>query len=269
MDWNYWTVTQTRLRDTPGGNLLCEMPPCSRIYATGQTFDMVYSGQPTTWAEVIYQTSQRTYKGWCYQPFIEPLDLHDSPPVVNIPHQTDNPQDAAQYMVWLNNVQFNMCGELCVCYIRGVALDDLLSAWAPHSPSVFNRIFYGGKSKGTGVPDLKDMLAIYDVQGSTLLPDSLRDPILGRPLVTPARMEKLLVTHQLIVGVKIETTLGRLKPSGTDHWVVLENVYPHGVNSGVVHLYNPFTNLMEGYSWNEFTASMAAPLGLCVARKFA
>jgi hypothetical protein len=254
------------LRDTPGGNLLCEMPFGSRIQATGITFDMVYSGQITTWAEVIYQTSQRTYKGWVYAPFIEPLDMHDHRPIVSIPHQTENPQDAAQYMVWLGNVQYNLCGELCVCYIARSDLGAMLTDWQAKAPSIWNNVFYGGRARTTGLPDLASMLAVYERSDPIRLDAGLRDPILGRALVTPARMEKMLVTHQAIVGVKIETTFGRLKPSGVGHWVVVESVYPHGVNSGVVHLYNPFTNLTEGYSWSEFVQSMSAPLGLWVAR---
>lgn len=63
MDWNCWVVTQARLRDVPGGALLCEMPYGSLVHATGETYNVVYSGQPTVWAEVLYQTSQRIYKG--------------------------------------------------------------------------------------------------------------------------------------------------------------------------------------------------------------
>ncbi|MBI5933269.1 MAG: hypothetical protein HY867_06140 [Chloroflexi bacterium] len=267
MDWNHWTVTQTRLRDEPGGALLCEMPFGSRIYATGQTTQIIYSGQTTSWAQVIYQTSIRTYTGWCYAPFIEPLDLHDERPIVPIPHQTENPQDAAQYMIWLNQIQYNLCGELCVCYIAEAPLDHMLTEWQAKAPTVWNSVFYGGRARTTGLPDLTSMLTIYGYPAPVRLDAGLLDPILGRPLVTPARMERMLVTHQAIVGVKIETTFGRLKPSGVGHWVVLENVYPHGVNGGVVQIYNPFTNHMEGYSWAEFTASMGAPLGLWVARK--
>ena len=268
MNWNHWVVSHANLRDTPGGRKLCEMPFGSLVYATGQTSDIVYSAMITTWANIIYQTGAAEFNGWVYAPLIEPYDLHDHQPVVSIPHQTVNPQDAAQYMHWIGNVQFNLCGELCVCYLMGVSLDDLLLAWEPHSPSVFKRIFYGGKSHGTGIADLDDMLTIFDMPTPSLrLADGLADPVLGRALVTPARMEFLLQRYQAIVGVRIETHLGRLKPGGAYHWVVVNSVYPHGINSGAVEVYNPFTNLMEGYSWAEFTASMGSPQGLWVARR--
>lgn len=268
MDWNYWTVTQARLRDMPGGNLLCEMPFGSLVHATGQTYDMVYSGQITTWAEVLYQTSQRTYKGWVYAPFIEAYDLHGYQPVVSIPNQTDNPQDAAQYMIWLGNTQYNLCGELCVCYVAKSDLGSMLADWKAKAPSMWNSVFYGGKARTTGLPDLESMLSIYGYPAPSVRLDAgLRDPILGRALVTPQRMENMLQLHQAIVGVRIETHLGRLKPGGVRHWVVLNSVYQHGVDGGMVEIYNPFTNLMEGYSWAEFTNSMGAPLGLWVARR--
>lgn len=244
------------------------MPFGALVNATGNRQAIVYSGMLTEWVEVIYQTDLREYRGWSYGAFFEDYDPADHPQVVNIPHQTDSPQDAAQYMVWLNQVQYNLCGELCVCYIAHADLGAMLTDWKVKMQSVFNRIFYGGRSRTTGLPDLENMLSLFGYPAPSVRLDAgLRDPILERALVTPARMESMLQLHQAIVGVKIESYLGRLKPSGIGHWVVLENVYPHGINGGHVEIYNPFTNQMEGYSWAEFTASMGAPLGLWVARR--
>lgn len=267
MDWSHWTVVQARLRSVPGGALLCEMPFGSLVRATGERRDIVYGGRITTWAEVEYLTSQRLYRGWVYEPFIEAYDLHDNKPIVSIPNQTANPQDAAQYMVWLGQTQYNLCGELCVCYIAHADLGEMLEAWKAKAPLVWNSVFYGGRSRTTGLPDLISMLSVYDFPAPVRLDTALRDPILERTLATPGRMSEMLVDHQAIVGVRIETTFGRLARTGVGHWVALDNVYPHGINGGMVSLYNPFTNLMEGYTWAEFTASMGAPLGLWVERK--
>ena len=268
MDWNRWIVTYAKLRNMPGGILLCEMPFGSLVHATGEIREIVYSGKSTTWAEVIYQTGSNEYHGWVYDEFIEYYDLHNYQPMVAIPNQTENPQDAAQYMIWLDKVQYNLCGELCVCYIARSDLGTMLTDWKAKAPSMWNSVFYNGKARTTGLPDLESMLSVFGFPAPSIRLDvCLRDPLLERALVTPARMERLLEMHQAIVGVKIETTLGRLKPNGIGHWVVLNTVYPHGVNGGMVEIYNPFTNLMEGYSWAEFTASMGAPLGLWVARR--
>ena len=52
---------------------------------------------------------------------------------------------------------------------------------------------------------------------------------------------------------------------GVLHWVVLETVMPEGMG-GLVHLYNPFTNGMEMYSWGELVASMGQPYGVVAER---
>lgn len=262
-----WIVAQAALRVVPGGTKLCDMPFGVVVDPTGNLQEITYSGLQTVWAEVVYTSSVRTYRGWTYSAFLEDYDPEDHPPIVHIPHQTENPQDAAQYMVWLNRVQYNLCGELCVCHLAHCDLGTMLEEWEAKAPSIYNNVFYGGRARTTGLPDLRSMLSIFGYSELPTLADGLRDPVLERALVTPQRMEKMLQEHQAIVGVRIETYLGRLKPSGVGHWVVLNNVYPHGINGGAVEIYNPFSNQMEGYSWAEFTASMGAPLGLWVKRR--
>jgi hypothetical protein len=266
---NRWiTTSYAPLRDVPGGRKLCDMPFGSKVSVSGEQREIEYSGENTLWSEVIYRTGTKTFTGWTYDPFLEIYDPADHPQVLDIPHQTDSPQDAAQYMVWFNQVQYNLCGELCVCYLAHADILDLIAEWGVKAPSTFNRIFYGGRSRGTGIPDLESMLSVFSYPAPSVRLDAgLRDPILGRALVTPARFERMLQLHQAIVSVKIDGTFGRLKPSGIWHWVVLNNVYPHGVNNAAIEIYNPFSNEMEGYSWAEFTASMGAPLGLWVERK--
>jgi hypothetical protein len=265
---NRWITAYAPLRETPGGRKLCDMPFGSLVTFTGETRPLVYAGLPTEWTEMIYQTGVKTFRGWTYGAFLEAYDPADHPQIIPIPHQTDTPQDAAQYMVWFNQVQWNLCGELCVCYVSHIDLIDLIAEWGVKAPSVFNRIFYGGRSQVTGIPDLNGMLSLYGYpMPSVTLADGLRDPILERPLITPARFESMLQLHQAIVSVKIETAFGRLKPSGIGHWIVVNNVYPRGINDAAVEIYNPFSNEMESYSWAEFNASMGAPLGLWVARR--
>lgn len=265
---NHWITAYAPLRKTPGGVKLCDMPFGSLVEATGEMRPLVYAGWPTEWREVVYQTGSKTFQGWTYGAFLEAYDPDEHPQIIPIPHQTESPQDAAQYMVWFNQVQYNLCAELCVCYLAHVDLIDLITEWGVKAPSIFNRVFYGGRSRTTGIPDLESMLSILSYPApSVRLEAGLRDPILERALITPARMESMLQLHQAIVGVKIDGTFGRLQSSGIGHWVVLNAVYPFGINRATVQIYNPFTNELEGYSWAEFTASMGAPLGLWVARR--
>jgi hypothetical protein len=80
-------------------------------------------------------------------------------------------------------------------------------------------------------------------------------------------MAKMLKTHYLIAGVGIESLKGRLKTGSNAirHWVVVERITPAGKqyqnkyfggNRGWVELYNPFMNVIEEYSYREFTTSM-------------
>lgn len=266
-----WVMTQARLRDVPGGQpgslILCEMPFGALCDPTGNETVTTFNGQATRWSEVIYSSSVRTYRGWVYAGFLEDYDPTDHPAIVPIGNPTPNPTDAAQYAVFKGQTQYNLCGELCVAYCAHVSLNDLLAEWEVKSPSLFNSVFYNGRGRTTGLYDLDSMLAAFDVETPSLRLDAaLRDPILGRALITPQRVETVLQDARVIVGVKIEGYLGRLKPSGIPHWVTLENVYPHDINNGTVEIYNPFTNHMEGYSWAEFVSSMGAPLGILVRR---
>jgi hypothetical protein len=81
-------------------------------------------------------------------------------------------------------------------------------------------------------------------------------------------MKKKLETHFLVAGVGIDGLTGRLKRGhkAVRHWVVVERIAPegkhflrqhYGGNGGWVTLYNPFTNVMEEYSYREFTDSMS------------
>lgn len=95
----------------------------------------------------------------------------------------------------------------------------------------------------------------------------LTDPVTKKYLPSPGRMRKMLKTHFLIAGVGINNITGQLKsPGGTRHWVVVEKITPvgkhyltrhFGGSGGWVELYNPFTNVLEEYSYLEFTNSMS------------
>lgn len=266
-----WVVTQARLRDVPGGQpgsiILCEMPFGSLVEVVGESTS-TYSGMLTPWTEVIYQTSLRTYRGWTYSGFLEDYDPAEHLPVVAIENPTPNPQDAAQNAILFGQTQYNLCGQLCVAYLAGVSLETMLNVWGVKAPTVFNRIFYGGRGRTTGIPDLQSMLTAFDFSTPAQpFQDALRDPVLERTLVTPGRVARLLQERRAIIGVSIEGALGRLKPSGIPHWVVLEQVHPRGINDAVVEIYNPYTNQMEIYSWAELIASMGTyPHGLWVER---
>jgi hypothetical protein len=245
------------------------MPLYSLCDPTGAEQDVTYHGIPTTWREVDFINSQGAHTGWVYGALLEEYDPEDFPPVVSIPFPTPNPNDAAQYMIWKGQVQYNLCGELCAAYLAGVSLATLLDVWEAKAITFFQRVFgSGGRARGTDLGELDSMLSLFGFSTPSLRLDAgLRDPILNRALVTPARMERMLQTHRAIVGVKIGGVTGYLRGGGIAHWVVVEQVYPNDVNRGHVEIYNPFSNTMQGYSWSEFVNSMGSPYGIWVARR--
>lgn len=252
----------------PGGIKLLDLPAGSLVTLTGEKQDVLYKGVSTTWVELSALTSQKVYVGWMYQPFVEPYAEEFPPAVVSIPHATPDQIDAAQYMLWRGIKQFNLCGELCVCYITGSDIDSMLTNWQAKAVNVFKNVFGDGRARGTDVGELDSMLMFafgYSVP-SLRLDAGLSDPILGRPLVTPGRFAQQLSGHRAIVSVHIDSVTGNLRGSGILHWVVVESVIPDGVNRGWVELYNPFPNRMQRYSWNEFINSMGSPYGVLVAR---
>ena len=263
-----WMLRQVPLREKPGGKYILDLPIYSRLRETGIEETVVYAQRLTEWIQVIFQTDTKDWIGWVYKPYTEEIINEFVEGIVSIPNPTPDLQDAAQYMIWRNKRQYNLCGELCVCFLTGDDIDTFLAKWEATEISFFQRVFSGGYSTGTGLADLDSMLDVsgYDTL-SKRLAAALVDPVLGRAIVSPGRFKNLLNEHRLIVSVKIEKTLGRLRSSGYGHWVVIEQVIPDGIERGWVEIYNPFVNQLQRYSWSELLASMdATPQGLLVRR---
>src|SRR5512135_1885120 len=65
----------------------------------------------TTFLEVNYVTATASMKGWIYSAYAEELVNEFPPCAVPTTTQTPNPSDAAQDIVFMGNVQYNLCGE--------------------------------------------------------------------------------------------------------------------------------------------------------------
>lgn len=215
-------------------------------------------------ARVRYRAA-KIFEGWMYYGDGEAL-RHELPAgVVDMGEmQTQSQQDAAQYVVYLDNVQYNLCGELAMCFIVQESLPHFLETWKATPTSFFERVFAGGKGRTTGVLDLLDMIRMYPCRTMTIR-DALWNEYHHSVIMTPRQLSKLNGWF-VVVGVNIGGRFGDLRPRGIPHWVVVTNVEPTGVNRALVTLYNPFTNNMEQYSWSEFTQSVGTPNGLCVQR---
>ena len=268
----YWTTGQAPLRTAAGSSVKILDIPANSVVEGGQVLNMPYNGMRIDWVHVKYQAA-KYFEGWVYKGYLEEYEEEFDGDVVPIENDTPNPADAAQYMIWKGQTQFNMCGELCACYCFDISgeiptLELLLTQWEAKQVGIFRRVFgSGGRARGTDLGELDSMLSVfgYDTP-SVRLAEALKDPVLNRPLVTPRRMAKLLEEHQIILGVKIDGALGNLRGQGIGHWVVVDSIMPDGINGGYVHLYNPFPNRKQDYSWRELTASMGSPYGILVKR---
>lgn len=263
----FWVVNYAPLRDSPGGRImLTPMLTGSIVEATGNESRIKYNSLDTLWVEVLYVNSVRAYRGWVYSEFLEQYSEEFPGDVVSIQSPTIDPTDAAQYMVIRGQKQYNLCGELCVCYIYEEDIEVFLEYWEAKEISIFRRIFGSGKARGTTAEELKSMLSVYGPDLSMNLDKGLWEPVLNRPLVTPGRMAKMLETHRAIVSVHIDGATGNLRGGGILHWVVLDQVIPDGAGRGWVELYNPFNNRVQRYSYDELIKSMGGLYGVWTKR---
>ncbi len=212
-------------------------------------------------SQVVFRTRSKDYTGWFYSDYLEPLIFSLQEDVVKSETQSPYPYDAGQYIIWKNNIQYNLCGEFCVANIFGKSIDTFLKDWEAKPASLFNRIFREGKSLTSGVPELIDMVKTYQGQHQSI--DALKDPHGKYILMSPGRVQNILKDWKLIIGCKISGISGELKTTGIPHWVTVLNVIPDGFG-GWVEIYNPFPNRIEVYSWREFISSVGNPYGLFV-----
>jgi len=221
------------------------------------------------WRQVSHQTNLKTYTGWLPDFLIEPF-LYDPIEygIIKIKNPTKDSSDFNQNIFYLGNTQYNLCGEFCVLYCAGWFnfIEDWLDIWRSKSVSVFNRIFRGGKSTTTGIPDLNNMFQSFDgyPKNIPLISDVFKYK--GAFLFTPFKLSKVLWNNYIIVGCKIEPRFGRLKSSGIPHWVVIVKMELNQ-RGGLVYIYNPASNSIETYAWDDFLLSVTKnPYGIVVER---
>jgi hypothetical protein len=158
---------------------------------------------------------------------------------------------------------------------RAFSIESVLNYWKETQPKLYD--YHVGSNQPTGTGELISILRAYGFTNTDInhIPidyigfrKGLTDQRTGRYLPSPGRMKKMLETHFLIAGVGIDGKTGRLirGPKGVRHWVVVEKITPvgkhyvmrhFGGNGGWVSLYNPFTNVMEEYSYRELSDSMS------------
>ena len=250
------------------GAQIIALPMYAKVEKINEIF-ADYQGQPAKFYEVIYHSSPEIAKqGWVYAGYLEDYHEEFATGSIKILYATSNPNDAAQYVMWMGNVQYNLCGHLSVSYCAGwdADINDFLNLLKEKKLSFVSRVFPSWRSRGTNTADLDIMLSLFDYTlPSQTIGAALLDRVAGRILVTPGRIANILKDNRVIYSVQIDAQTGYLKNSGVLHWVVLEEVIPDEFK-GTVKLYNPFTNKLERYEWNQLMASGGTPYGIVVPR---
>lgn len=249
-----WVNGTAPMRVKPDGGIILNIPERSVVYATGETSGI--------YVEIVYRTGQQDITGWMYMGWLE--DYEETLPAncVDIPDQTADPRDAEQYFMMYGIKQTNICGEACVAKLLNISVKDILERWKQEKPSIWRSVFGKGKLRGTSSAELISIFEIYGKTSYNLTP-IMTDKVIGRPRYTPALLQSTLDLGSVIAGVHIDYA-GRLKPSGTLHWVVVTAVHPERSGYGTVEIYNPFPNRVEIYSWAEFASSARTPAGVFV-----
>jgi hypothetical protein len=223
------------------------------VEATGEKKD--------PYEEVRYMTETGTIVGWVYSADLEDYIEKYPRDCVKIYNQTTNPNDFEQYFVLNGIKQVNACGELCVCYILGISLQEMLENWQVKAPTFWKTIFGGGRARGTGSGELSQMFDIF-AQPSMQLTTALFEPHIKRSRYTIKGMQRLLTSGFVIASVNMDGASGWLRGSGVLHWVVVTKVIAERNGLGFVEVYNPAMNRIEYYSWQEFINSARQPYGV-------
>jgi hypothetical protein len=226
------------------------------VESTGQKKDPYEEVQYTTDASIIIT-------GWMYQADLEDYTENYPRDCVVIYNQTPSPNDFQQYFIFNGVKQVNACGELCVAFVLGISLQELLENWQVKLPTFWRSIFGGGRARGTGSGDLRQMVNIY-AQENQELTTALYEPHIKRSRYTIKGIQRLIGAGSVIASVNIDGASGLLRGSGVLHWVVLTKISPERNGLGYVELYNPAMNRIECYSWQEFINSAHQPYGVYV-----
>ncbi len=285
-----WCVmNKVTLCRIPQGDVLADLFLGSEIELTGRREVVPMPGKDgkthdSIWVEGIYHNSKGAMTGWVRDDFFD--DLENKFPVamveiptrpmeqdISFPYATSNPNDPAQYLVLGKNnrgeelIKFNLCGELCIAFVMGVAIKKFLKDWENAAGSLFKWTLGGDSDKVTDLSVIKNMLNAYSysiANGNVVdFAETLVGPVFEGQSLSPRRFQKMLQTHYLISNVVINKNTGKLVPddekkrinNGVGHWVVLDRISPNGINGGRVELYNPYMNQMQEYSYDYFISS--------------
>lgn len=214
--------------------------------------------------KVTYR-SNKDYVGWVETAILDEIVNPLPQNVVGLPDQTHSLQDLKQYITLFGNVQYNLCGQICVAMLVGDQFQNALEKWKVEKPSIFRRVFPKQASVPTGIPELASILNLYPLAEDPIdLRVALFEKVVGRPVITPARLAKWTEAGwKILIGCSIDAR-GRMSAKGTRHWIVVTRVEPMDILDGLVYFYNPASDSIQFKAWAEFFTSVGTPFGLMV-----
>lgn len=267
----FWVIADgVPVRDVPmKGTVLLRLAKYAKVEVLDRA-QVLVRGEMTWFAQIRHVDSPKSETiGWVYEGSLEPYVNPFRRDVVKVRNATVSQTDAAQYLVWRGNVQYNLCGFFCAAYCAGWEgdIEDVLDLLVREKPTLMARVFPKWSGRGTSDYDLDVMLSALDFETPVKkIGAVLYDRILERTVLTPARMQTVLDGNRVIYSVRLDKRSGRLSRSGILHWVVIEDVVPSEFG-GVVDVYNPFGNKREAYEWEQVVESGGVPYGVVVPRR--
>lgn len=252
------TLSRATLRSVAGyGSKLLDIPEGSICELVEIEANVIYGGNPTIW----YRVKWRDYDGYAYAGFFDRYENMLQQDVVDLSDiETPDDTDAKQYVLIDGKRKVNQCGELSCAYILHSRLSDVLNKWESKEPNIVVRIWRGSADRGTSAQTLVGLLKSFGNNAETI--DSyFKDTVLDKVFFTPTRVKSALLDgKRIIFGVKIGRD-GYIGTGSINHWIVIEDVILYG-RQAICHVYNPFMNRMEVYSWQELMDNSAGISGV-------
>lgn len=248
------------LRTVPGyGSKILDVPTGSICELLEIEPNVPYGAEknPTVW----YRVKWRDYDGYAYSGFFDKYNNILDQDVVDLSDiQTPSKYDAKQYVLLDGRRKVNLCGEVSCAFVLHLSLSDVLSEWERKAPNIATRIWKGSSDRGTSAQTLVNLLNNFGNNAKTI-DVYFKEPVLDKVLFTPTRAkDAILDGKRIIIGVKIGRD-GYIGTGSINHWVVIDDVIVYG-KQAICHIFNPFMNRMEVYSWQEIMDNSAGISGV-------
>lgn len=238
-------VLKTVTSKNESGKPVITIPRNAKVVCTGKAKDEL--------SEVVYYDKI----GWVPSVLLEgntweEMDFLSNRVVIEAELTSPEPVNAVQYLKIGGKLKYNLCGQFCVAHVAGLSIGTMLNLWKTAAPLSYDASV--GKDRPTGIPFLQSMLTSVHLESQPFISPFVTKE--GYLFSAKKLAEKCEAGWAAIVGVKINGSGDVTSQGLTSHWVVINFAQQTQRQNGTVTLYNPFSNGMEQYSFQEVIASM-------------